>query len=257
MLKDLFFCYNRLVIMEEFKVTINDFEGPLDLMLHLIREKEMDLADLDLNILTDQYIAFIAGMDQLHLEVAGEYLVEMAALIEYKSKKLIPGSTDVMEGEYEEDPKEKLVRRLLEYQQFKEVTGDLNEMFVHRQKQMTKSLSAEAEQWMKPDEDVRYHGSPYDLMGAMQRCMMRLRLSRPVETKYTAREISVEDREAEVKLKISRLPLTFRFDELLDDCHDKPMFIATFLAVLDLARQHSIFFTVDENDVIWFSRGDS
>ncbi len=101
--------------MEEFSVTIEKFEGPLDLMLHLIREKELDLFDLDVNILTDQYIAYINSMQEMHLEIASEYLVEMADLIEYKSKKLLPRDDSELADGFEEDPKERLIRRLLEY----------------------------------------------------------------------------------------------------------------------------------------------
>ena len=95
--------------MEEFKVTIEDFEGPLDLMLHLIKEKELDLFDLDVNVLTDQYIAYLDTMKDMHLEVASEYLVELVSLVEYKSKKLLPKDDSELEDAYEEDPDRKSV----------------------------------------------------------------------------------------------------------------------------------------------------
>ncbi len=244
--------------MEEFKVTIDQFDGPLDLMLHLIREKQLDLMDLDMNILTDQYIAFLNSMETMHLEVAGEYLAEMASLIEYKSKRLLPGSDkDDLEGGEEEDTRERLVRRLLEYQQFKEASSELMHMYESRQKLMSRPLSNETEKWMKQEDDFHYKGSPYELMKAMRRCMMRIQLSRPIETRFTAREISMEDRELEVRAKLDRLPKVFRFEALVEDCEDTQMFIATFLAVLDLARLHTLVFTIDDNDVIWFSRGEA
>ncbi|MCR5230352.1 MAG: segregation/condensation protein A [Solobacterium sp.] len=241
--------------MEEFKVTIDQFEGPLDLMLHLIKEKELDLFDLDVNVLTDQYIVYLNAMSELHLEVASEYMVELAALIEYKSKKLLPRDDSELNDEYEEDPKDRLVRRLLEYQQFKEISAVLNSMYLERQNLLTRPVAMEAEEWAKPSEEGHYDGNPYDLMKAMQKCLMRMQLAKPIETKYTHKEISMEERELEVRAKLDRLPETFRFESLLDDCRDVPMFIATFLAVLDLARLHTLVFTVDENDVIWFSRG--
>ncbi|MBR4455820.1 MAG: segregation/condensation protein A [Solobacterium sp.] len=242
--------------MEEFKVTIEQFEGPLDLMLHLIKEKELDLFDLDFNILTDQYVAYLNAMTEMHLEVASEYLVELAELIEYKSRKLLPKDTSELEDDYEEDPKERLVRRLLEYQQFKEVSSALSRLYEERQEMLAKPMSDLAQELSEePEEPVRYEGNPYDLMRAMKRVLMRIQLQKPIETKYTRREISMEDRELVVRAKLDQLPDTFRFENLLDDCHDMPMVIATFLAVLDLARLHTLVFTVDENDVIWFSRG--
>ncbi len=120
---------------------------------------------------------------------------------------------------------------------------------------MTKPLSDEAEQWINAAPEKQYEGNPNDLLKAMKKCMMRMRLARPIETRYTAKEISMEDRELQIRARLDRLPGTFRFEALLEDCHDLPMFIATFLAVLDLARLHVLTFTVSEDDTIWFSRG--
>ncbi len=243
--------------MEEFKVTIDQFDGPLDLMLHLIKENQLDLMDLDINVLTDQYIVYLQSMENLHLEVASEYMLELATLIEYKSRKMLPGKDEELENDYEEDPKERLVRRLLEYQQYKEVSLQMNSLFEERQKQMARPLSNEVDALVQEDENgTSYHGNPYDLMKAMRRCLMRMHLAVPAEKKYTVTEVSIEDREVEVRAKLAKLPAKFRFEALLDDVHDMPMFIATFLSVLDLARLHKLVFAIDENDVIWFSRGE-
>lgn len=241
--------------MDEFKVTIDKFDGPLDLMLHLIKEKELDLFDLDVNILTDQYISYLNAMSDMHLEVASEYLVELAELIEYKSRKLLLKDESELGDEYEEDPKDRLVKRLLEYQQFKEVTSQLGDLYQERQEMLAKPVSNEADQWMKETDNLPYEGNANDLLRAMRRVLQRMQLAQPIETRYTQREISMEDRELEVRAKLDKLPDTFRFENLLDDCKDMPMFIATFLAVLDLARLHTLVFTVDQDDVIWFSRG--
>ncbi len=243
--------------MREFKVKIDTFDGPLDLMLHLIKEKQLDLMNLDMNILTDQYIEYLSSMQELHLEIVGEYLAELASLIEYKSKKMIPGTESEIQDAYEEDPKERLVKRLLEYQQYKEVSVSLNEMYELRQKQMTRPLSQEAEQWMKEDPNAKYEGNPYDLLKAMRRVLMRKRLQGPVEKSYTVKEVSMEDRELEVRAMLDHLPDTFKFDSLLEDVNDLSTMIATFLAVLDLARQHILLFTIDEEEVPWFTRGEA
>ena len=168
---------------------------------------------------------------------------------------MLPGKHEDLDDSYEEDPKDRLVKRLLEYQQFKEASEDLNALYESRQLQLSRPLSDEVDQWMKEDESLPYEGNPYDLMRAMKRVMMRMRLSIPQESTYTVKEVSMEDRELKVRAMLDRLPKTFRFENLLEDVHDMPMFIATFLSVLDLARQHTLAFTVDENDVIWFTRG--
>ena len=241
--------------MEKFTVKIDEFDGPLDLMLHLIREQKMDLFDLDMNVLTDQYIAYLNQMQVLHLEIASEYLVELATLIEYKSKKMV--KEDKLEEIDEEDPRERLIKRLLEYQQYKEASQDLLNMYESRQLLMGKPQSEEIEKWLRPEEELRYNGSAYDLMKAMRRCLLRIQLSKPIETKYTIKEISMEDRELEIRAMLDKLPEKFKFERLVDDCTDIPMFIATFLAVLDLTRQHKLVFTITEDDTIWFSRGEN
>lgn len=243
--------------MEEFKVTIDTFDGPLDLMLHLIQEKQLDLLNLDMNVLTDQYIAYLKGMEKLHLEIAGEYLLELATLIEYKSRKMLPGKKDEqLDDTYEEDPKQRLVRRLLEYQQYKEVSASLCALFEQRQERMSHPVSGIVDEWMKDEGNAKpVKGNAYDLQKAMKRAMMRLRLSVPAETSFTVHEVSMEDRELVVRARLGSLPKTFPFETLLDDVRDMPTFIATFLSVLDLARQHILVFTVDDNDIIWFSKG--
>lgn len=133
----------------EFKVLIDQFEGPLDLMLHLIRENKLDLFDLDMNILTEQYLVYLDTMESMHLEIASEYLSELASLLEYKSKKLLPREKVEITEEYEEDHRDRLVARLLEYQRFKEVSEQLMDVYEHRQMQMEKPLSEETTRWMK------------------------------------------------------------------------------------------------------------
>ena len=243
--------------MEEFKVTIDTFDGPLDLMLHLIQEKQLDLLNLDMNVLTDQYIAYLNRMEKVHLEIAGEYLLELATLIEYKSRKMLPGKKDEqLDDTYEEDPKQRLVKRLLEYQQYKEVSTILSQLFDDRQDRMSRPVSAIVDEWMKDEGNTkRIKGNAYDLLKAMTRAMMRLRLSVPAETSFTVHEVSMEERELEVRARLIDLPDSFPFETLLDDVKDMPTFIATFLSVLDLARQHVLVFTVDDNQVIWFSKG--
>lgn len=242
-----------------FTVTIDQFEGPLALMLHLIKEQELDLFNLDISLLTDQYLLYLNQMEKMHLEVESEYLVELATLIEYKSKKILPKEEASLEnGEYEEDPQDRLVRRLLEYQQFKEISEQLNDLYYQRMIQISKPISIEVEEWTKAKiEEVPWEGTPYDLAKAMEKCLRRVQLSKPLETKYTTREISMEDRSLQIRSRLKVLPETFSFETLVEDCDDLPMVIATFLAILDLARRHALVFTVDENERIWFKRGQN
>ena len=169
-----------------FTVTIDQFEGPLDLMLHLVKDNKLDLFDLDMDVLTEQYLTYLNAMESMHLEVASEYLAELAGLLEYKSRKLLPREKVEVEEDYEED-KQKLAQRLLEYQRFKEVTADFEKKYAERQMLFSKPLSEEANKWIKTtiEEDLR--GNPYDLIKAMQKVIRRQVLAHPYETKMTVK----------------------------------------------------------------------
>lgn len=239
-----------------FTVETTKFDGPLDLMLHLIKEQQLDIFDLDMEVLTDQYIKYLHEMEKLELEIESEYLVELATLIEYKSKKLLPKKAEELEDDYEEDPKERIVRRLLEYQKYKEISSELYEAFNERQEQFAKPLSIDNVSNNLVDEQ-KLEGNPYDLLKAMTKVLRRLQLSKPIETKLTAKEISTEDRILEIKSRLSSLPSTFSFDNLVDDCHTVHEVIVTFLAILDMAKDHYLVFSVDDNEEIWFKRGNN
>ena len=238
-----------------FTVETTKFDGPLDLMLHLIKEQQLDIFDLDMEVLTDQYINYLQTMEKLELEIESEYLVELATLIEYKSKKLLPKKIEELEDDYEEDPKERIVRRLLEYQKYKEVSSELLEAFNQRQEQFAKPLSIDSINTNNLVDDQKLEGNPYDLLKAMTRVLRRMELSKPIETKLTAKEISTEDRILEIKSRLSTLPKTFNFENLVSDCHNVHEVIVTFLAILDMAKDHYLVFSTDDNDEIWFRRG--
>jgi len=237
-----------------FEVETLKFEGPLDLMLHLIHEQQLDIFDLDMAVLTDQYINYLHTMEELHLEVESEYLVELATLIEYKSKKLLPKKEDEADDDLE-DPKDKLVRRLLEYQKYKEVTKTLYDSFVERQDQLAKPVSFDEIVKLSNEEDNKIEGDPYDLLKAMNKVLRRLQLSRPLDIKFTQKELSPEDRILEIKARLRDLPDTFSFDTLIEDCDNIHEYVITFIAILDMAKDHYLTFTIDDNDNIWFSRG--
>ena len=238
-----------------FQVVFNEFEGPLDLMLHLIKENKLDLFDLEFDVLVDQYLLYLEQAEALNLEIDSEYLVELATMFEYKSKRLLPKKEEDLVDEYEEDPKDRLVRRLMEYQQFKDVSSVLENYYKERQLQIGKPLSLENEEWIKNNENMPIEGNPYDLVKAMSKVLRRLSLSKPIETKMKTKEISVDDRILQIKARWMELPETFSFEMLSSDCENVEMVIVTFLASLDLIRRQELVFTVDENDVIWFKRG--
>lgn len=240
----------------KFTVTIDQFEGPLDLMLHLIKENKLDLFDLDMNVLTTQYIEFIHQMKDLHLEIASEYLSELASLIEYKSKKLLPREEVQVEEDYEEDQRTKLVARLVEYQKYKEISEKLRIDYENRQKHFTRPVSPLVEQWSIPIEsDTLENQSPYELLKAMNRVLQRMILLKPYETKVTIKELSVEERLEQIKERLKNSNNTISFETLCDDCSSLHMVIVTFLSILDLIHQKWLDFTIDSEDHIYVKRG--
>ena len=239
-----------------FEVETLKFEGPLDLMLHLIHEQQLDIFDLDMSALTEQYINYLHAMEELHLEVESEYLVELATLVEYKSKKLLPKKENEEEEDLE-DPKDRLVRRLLEYQKYKEVSRTLYDSFIERQDQLSKPVSFEEVVRLGSDRDQKIEGDPYDLLKAMNKVLRRLQLSRPLDIKFTQKELSPEDRILQIKARLKDLPPTFSFETLIEDCDNIREYVITFIAILDMAKDHYLTFTVDDNDNIWFSRGSN
>lgn len=240
----------------KFTVTIEQFEGPLDLMLHLIKENKLDLFDLDMNVLATQYIAFIHQMNDLHLEIASEYLSELASLIEYKSRKLLPREEVEVSEEYEEDQRTKLVQRLVEYQRYKEISEKLKSEYEDRQKHFSRPVASLVEKWSVPIEsDKLENQSPYELVKAMNRVIQRFALLKPYETKVTIKELSVDERLDQLKLRLSDQSEPISFETLCDDCSSLHMVVVTFLSILDLIHQKWITFTIDENDQIFVMRG--
>ena len=242
----------------DFEVTIENFEGPLDLMLHLIKENKLDLFDLDMNVLASQYIDYIQKMEEIHLEIASEYLEELASLVEYKSRKLLPRNDVEVTQDYEEDQRDKLVNRLLEYQRYKEASEFLKEEFDKRQKLYTRPQASIVSSWQsQPVLDSLEKQSPYDLLKAMNRVVSRMAILKPYQTKVTIKELSVEQRVEQVKQILEKQTDKISFEQLCLDCSNLHMVIVTFLSLLDLIHQRIITFTVDEKETIWVYKGDA
>lgn len=238
-----------------FAIKSESFEGPLDLMLHLIKENKLDLFDLDMNILCDQYLHYINTLESMHLEIASEFLSELAGLLEYKSKKMLPKEKVEINEEYEEDQRDKLVKRLLEYQRFKEVSETFSKKYAERQKLMSKPVSDKANEWAMKVKEDDINGNPYDLIKAMNRVIRRMSLDVVQETTMQVSEMSVEERDIQIRKKFANIDIKISFEDLCNDCNSVHMVIISFLSILDLIRHGFLNFVVDDHDVIWLMRG--
>lgn len=218
-----------MVIVMNFK--INEFEGPLDLLLHLIKESKMDIMNIEIEKITEQYMAYLDLQEKMNLEVASEYLVLASELVEIKSKMLLPIVKDNDE-EVEEDPREELVNRLIEYQTYKEITKVLHEKECIRREIYTKS--PENVKNYVEESVVNTNISLDDLVEAFKRYLKRKKANKPLDTKVTVNEISVSSRCFDIK-NLLRKKGKVSFFELFPVV-TKEYVIATFLAILEMAK---------------------
>jgi segregation and condensation protein A len=214
-------------------VRLEQFEGPLDLLLHLIKKNEVNIYDIPIALITQQYLNTIRLMEELDLDVAGEFLVMAATLIHIKSKMLLPRPETAagVEGE-EEDPRDALVRRLLEHQKFKAAAE-----LLHEREQLR------AAQWQRPDERIaEIAGDEYEpelevdlfsLLSAFQSVIERAK-QRP-KVLLPPEQISVE---ARIEQLLERLSETEAcgFEDLFADALGRSALIVTFLALLEMIR---------------------
>jgi segregation and condensation protein A len=218
---------------DAFSVKLEAFEGPLDLLLHLIRKNEVNVRDIPIALITAQYLETIDLMQELNLDVAGEFLLMAATLIHIKSKMLLPRPETAagVEGE-EEDPRDALVRRLLEHEKFKAAAG-----LLHEREQLR------AAQWRRPDERIAaIAGDEYEpelevdlfsLLSAFHAVIERAK-HRP-KVLLPAEQVPVEVRIDQLLARLSET-VACGFDDLFADVSDRAGLIVTFLALLEMIR---------------------
>ena len=208
---------------------INDFEGPLDLLLHLIKTSKMDIYDISVEEITKQYIDFIKSQEEMNLTIASEYLVMASELIELKSRMLLPRN----EEEEEEDPREDLVNRLIEYQKYKDMISSFKELEKERKDIFTKDPINYNE---LSDTHATNDGSITldDLVDALSKFLERKELEKPISTKITKKEISVQDRTRDIRNILKTKKKVSFFD--LFEIKTREYVVVTFLSILEMAK---------------------
>lgn len=237
-------CYNALVDQPNqqtsgfeqtelpYQVRIENFEGPLDLLLHLIKKSEINICDIPINLIAQQYLEYVEAMKELNLNVAGEFLVMAATLLQIKSKMLLPADEAAEDEEDGPDPREELVRRLLEYKTYKEAARQLD----GQEKMWREIFSREPEPVVaevESDETLMENVSLFDLVDALKAIVERnpgKTLIEIVPDNLTVRErmnVILETLEGKDSVSFAAL-----FD---GSCH-RLVIIVTFLALLELIR---------------------
>jgi segregation and condensation protein A len=220
--------------LEAYPIKLENFEGPLDLLIHLIRRNEVNIYDIPVVLITEQYLAYIELMQELNLDVAGEFLVMAATLIHIKSRMLLPRPpAEDNDAELDtEDPREALVRRLLEHQKFKAAAELLHERETVRSAQWPRSDAAVADaagEEYEPELEVDLFSLLAAFRGVLERANRRPKVLLPPE------QISIESR---IEVLLTRMSETEAcgFEELFGDVSARGDLIVTFLALLEMIR---------------------
>jgi segregation and condensation protein A len=213
-----------------FVVEIDQFQGPLDLLLHLIREQDIDIFDIPISRITAQFLLVIEGVEELGLDRAGEFLETAAMLIRIKAQTLLPRRVD--ETGEEEDPRAELVRRLLEYEHFREVARRLEEGQAERSRHFARGF-VPPRQKPQPSHVVEMEWG--DVWNAVISIGERARI--PAEHRVAARAVPLTEKIALINETLSRL-MRVEFRALVSPFDDKLHTVVTFMAGLELARRH-------------------
>lgn len=219
--------------LESIPLHLETFDGPLDLLLHLIKKNEVNIYDIPIALITEQYLAYLSLMQELNLDLASEFLVTAATLIHIKSRQLLPRPEAISEDTGEAiDPRDALVQRLLDHQRFKAAAELLHERETLRNAQWTRPdarVEAIAGEEVEPELDVDLFG----LLAAFRRVLERSKT--PPDVPLPPEETSIEGR---IEQMLERLSDTEAcgFDDLFDDVATRGDLIVTFLALLEMVR---------------------
>ncbi|MGD8317098.1 MAG: segregation/condensation protein A [Myxococcales bacterium] len=229
-----------------FRIELPNFEGPLDLLLHLIRKHELDILDLPIAFITDKYLEYLGLLHGMNLDVASEYLVMAATLAHIKSKMLLPRPPEGQDEEdlEETDPRAELIRRLLEYQKYKTVAEDLGERAIAGRDVFFGGTSAPVAEGPPPLAQV----SVFKLLDALKKVAERTNATLALEV--DAERITIQQRMGEL-VDLLRTRRRCRFDELFEGVSSSYDLVVTFLALLEMAKMRlaSIYQTDHEEPI--------
>ncbi|NQT32374.1 MAG: segregation/condensation protein A [Candidatus Omnitrophica bacterium] len=221
-----------------YKVKLNIFQGPLDLLLFLIKRDKIDIYDIPISKVTEQYMEYTDLLKLLDLEIAGEFLVMAATLMHIKSKMLLPPDEEDSEEAEEEDPREELVRRLLEYKKFKDAASNLQQMHDDHKGVFLRKGAGDKEKIISGDGTEYFEASLFDLIIAFKKVLKEV----PKETfhKVVRNKFTVSDKIHEIYHLLAKQS-KIQFLSLFTSARDKDEVIVTFLAILELMKMREIF----------------
>ena len=219
--------------LDSIQIKLQSFEGPLDLLVHLIKKNQMNVYDIQISVITKQYLEYLNILQELNLDVASDFLVMAATLIHIKSKMLLPRpETAAGDVEEEEDPRDMLVRRLLEHQKFKAAAELLHEKETLRNAQWGRPDSR-IEEIAGDDYEPEFEVDLFTLLSAFKQVLERARERPPVV--LPAEEVPIEKRIDQLLERLSETEAC-GFEDLFDDIAGRADMILSFLALLEMIR---------------------
>ena len=229
----------------DYQFTINDFEGPLDLLLHLVKSSKLDIYSINIKDLIDEYLEFINSMDRLNIDVTSEYLVMAAELIHLKSKMLINKNDEEEEtDDFSISNEDDLRNKLKEYEQIKNITSSFKDLAFNRQQIFEKSPEKFDDILDKP-VILKGEANIDDLFNAILEYQKRMQYLKPLNTKITRKEISIEDRKKDIRNIINQKGKV-NFLELFDE-PTKEYMVVTFVSILDMSKNDEINIIQEDN----------
>lgn len=245
-------------IASSYKVSLEVFEGPLDLLLYLIKKEEVDIYEVSIERITKQYLSYIEAFEILNIEIAGEFVVMAANLLYIKSRTLLPKDQQMPEEDVEEDdPRWELIRQLIEYKKFKEAALHLREReelesTLFPRPEGSPKLTDQPSQELAPLKEVTL----LELINAFQRALKRLSTKKPTAEIYEE-TFTVADR-MQYLMRFLKEGVSMTFQELFSSSASRSELVVTFLALLELIRMRQFLVRQEEEcGFIWIERRQS
>jgi segregation and condensation protein A len=218
-----------------YQIKLEIFEGPMDLLLHLIKKHELDIYSIPIALVTQQYLEYIDLMKSLDMEIAGDFLVMASTLTHIKSRMLLPPPENPDEGEDGVDPQAELIRRLLEYKSFKEAAASLGDQEETWSQVYTRQAETAPERPAE-DEPLLFDFHLFDLLAALKDVMNRVP---DAKFEVTAETVSITEKISQILARLEAVD-SLLFADLFEGSTSRAQVIGTFLALLELIRTRVI-----------------
>lgn len=240
----------------DYSIRINEFEGPLDLLLHLIKQSNIDIYDISIDEITKQYLDYLHHQQQLNINIAASYLVMASELMEIKSKSLLPKREEEVEDDYEENTKENLIKKLIEYKKYKEVTKTFSELELERKNIYIKPPELIKNYFEEEQKILTDEGNVDELVEAFKKFLERKQTEKPLNTKITAKEYDIKKRKRDIKnILLSKKKI--EFEELFEE-NNRGYIVVTFISILEMVKEKEVDINQSSNfDKIYIELKDS